>query len=399
MKFSLVFLFWVWLLGFVLWWVMPLHGASFELLSKNLEYPLVKNRIRKDARAFLRQTSLCGCLRGTWLAHPDLSTDVLSLLITHLKRKLRVYVYPIDVQGYWEKTKFAYYQNSNNAFVVENIFTKLLLKSRYRTLNPNNATDYFIPIRLVEAIKSAPVGVTRHAVGAYTTAQVVSHIQTNFPYFNQTQSAHHFWVSVYDGGKDFAAWAGEHFNIHASALVANADVKDSHRIIRPELEPIISPHFKQLQLIEEKKRLQSQRAQLNRMNEMNENFDLNHTQPNSNSLITSILSHNLNSNSNSSLNSNSNSNSSSSSTSSSLDPNPNTPQDTYQSFPHITQSIDSFFSEKEILIKRTYPYRYNPLVDVSLPCNAHRGRYELALKFVEAVESNLRPNFAFFSGE
>ncbi|KAH9614533.1 hypothetical protein KSS87_001381 [Heliosperma pusillum] len=114
--------------------------------------------------------------------------------------KLKVYVYelPEKYNKEWLKNE----RCSNHLFASEVAIHKSLLDSEVRTLDPNEADFFFVPVYVscnFSTINGFPA--IGHARSLISSA--IHFISSNFPFWNQTLGSNHVFVAAHDFGACF----------------------------------------------------------------------------------------------------------------------------------------------------------------------------------------------------
>lgn len=86
-------------------------------------------------------------------------------------------------------------------FAAEIIFHKNILHSPVRTLNPDEADWFYIPVYL--NCELGDRGLPLHERAPQIIRVAIKHISTLWPYWNRTEGADHFFIIPHDFGPCF----------------------------------------------------------------------------------------------------------------------------------------------------------------------------------------------------
>ena len=123
---------------------------------------------------------------------------------------------------------------------VEEVFTKLLLKSTYLTTNPDEATFFMLPIRCSSYRKSMADRQAGQDVAERITQLIVEDIKRAHPYWNRTLGADHFFICGHDMGASVTGKADPNLHKNAIALVNTAEYDDPYFITHKDIG--LPPH-------------------------------------------------------------------------------------------------------------------------------------------------------------
>jgi hypothetical protein len=111
-------------------------------------------------------------------------------------QKLKIYVYELD-PIFNEKIVQRRPWCAKEAFGTEIYIHKRLLKSRYRTMNPEEANMFFVPVYSACIVYR---NFRNFKAYRYIVKKSIESVQRNYPFWNRTRGRDHIWAFVHDHG-------------------------------------------------------------------------------------------------------------------------------------------------------------------------------------------------------
>eukprot|EP00050_Salpingoeca_kvevrii_P019248 m.84042 g.84042 ORF g.84042 m.84042 type:complete len:449 (-) comp8328_c0_seq1:133-1479(-) len=165
--------------------------------------------------------------------------QLLAAEFARMCRELRIFAYPEgeDFPGRELRAPADY------KYGAEQLFETLLLRRRYRgivTDNPDEATLFYVPVHCTAYRFSVRDRAEGQQVAESTGRRVIAHIAENWPYWNASHGADHFYLCAHDMGASVAAQADPDLLHNAIALVNTADLADPFFVAHKDIA--LPPH-------------------------------------------------------------------------------------------------------------------------------------------------------------
>lgn len=152
---------------------------------------------------------------------------------TAMEQNFKIYMYETDIGSDMPSLE-------DYKYGVEQLFISLLAKSKFRTLVPEEATLFFLPTRCTAYRKSVTDLTTGIQVAAKTVGRMVEHVRAQYPYWNATLGADHFYICAHDMGTEVAKAASVGLWKNAIGLVNTADYSEPYFVAHKDVS--LPPH-------------------------------------------------------------------------------------------------------------------------------------------------------------
>lgn len=123
---------------------------------------------------------------------------------------------------------------------VEAMFETVLKESAFSTSDPAEATLFFLPVRCAAHRYRVTSRAEGQRVAEAATLALYHHTRSQFPFWNASAGADHFYVCAHDMGASCAASTDAVFQKNAIAVVNTADYDDA--FFSPHKDIALPPH-------------------------------------------------------------------------------------------------------------------------------------------------------------
>lgn len=115
-----------------------------------------------------------------------------------MNRSLKIYVYPHEKTHPFANVLLPVDQEPSGNYASETYFKNVLMKSHFITKDPSKADLFFLPFSIAGLRNDKRVG-----VGGLSdfVRNYMTDIKHNFPYWNRTGGADHFYVACHSIGR------------------------------------------------------------------------------------------------------------------------------------------------------------------------------------------------------
>ncbi|RLN28143.1 putative glucuronosyltransferase [Panicum miliaceum] len=176
---------------------LHLSPASRELAASVADWWVLPKAVLHDATTWRDESMLCGPVIPSMVLQLGSAGDVLE---DNPIGRLKVYVYDLPSK-YNKKLLKKDPRCLNHMFAAEIFMHRFLLSSAVRTFNPEEADWFYTPV--YTTCDLTPSGLPLPFKSPRMMRSAIQLIATNWPYWNRSEGADHFFVTPHDFGACF----------------------------------------------------------------------------------------------------------------------------------------------------------------------------------------------------